>query len=74
MRCPVIPGVNDREEHFRSIRRLKEYGAVKKVEIMPYHELGIYKWEQVGLTYDPEMAGKKMPSKKEIKYWESLIK
>ena len=73
LRCPVIPGVNDRKEHFRTIRRLKEYGAVKKVELMPYHELGTYKWEQVGMTYDPEMADKKMPSKEEIRYWESLI-
>ena len=74
LRCPIIPGVNDTEEHFKSICTLKERcPGVKKAEIMPYHELGKYKWEQIGLTYDPEMAEKKAPSKKEAEYWKSLV-
>lgn len=74
LRCPIIPGVNDSEEHFKSIRAVKENClGVEKIEIMPYHELGIYKWEQIGLTYDPEIAGKKAPSKKEAEDWKNLV-
>lgn len=44
LRCPVIPGVNDNENHFRGIGNTAEkYKNITCVEIAPYHELGISK-------------------------------
>ena len=41
LRCPIIPGVNDSEEHFIGIGKLTEmYSNILKVEIEPYHRLG----------------------------------
>lgn len=49
LRCPIIPGVNDTDEHFRGIGKLaRELNNVIGVEIAPYHELGISKSERLG--------------------------
>lgn len=51
LRCPIIPGVNDRQEHFENIARLSDkYACVKSVEFMPYHPLGLQKSIQIGKT------------------------
>lgn len=52
LRCPIIPGCNDTEEHFSAIRHLQEsYSCIQSCEIMPYHSLGSSKWEQLGRDY-----------------------
>ena len=49
LRCPIIPGVNDRREHFESIADLiKKYSCIKSAEFMPYHPLGVQKSLQIG--------------------------
>lgn len=49
LRCPIIQGINDREDHFEEIARLaNKYRSIKSVEFMPYHPLGIPKSEQIG--------------------------
>lgn len=51
LRCPIIPGVNDRAKHFENIAALsKKYTCIKSVEFMPYHPLGIQKAVQIGKT------------------------
>lgn len=41
LRCPVIPGYNDRNEHFNGIASIaKKYENILRVEIEPYHNLG----------------------------------
>ncbi len=50
LRCPIIPGLNDRPEHFAGIASLvKELDGLDGVEIMPYHRLGVGKMERFGL-------------------------
>lgn len=52
LRCPVIPGLNDTEEHFKFIRILKHrYANIDHVEIMAYHSLGKAKWDSLGKDY-----------------------
>jgi len=55
LRCPIIPGCNDSEEHFADIVALaKQYDNIKEVHLEPYHPLGISKLEQLGrdVRYD----------------------
>jgi pyruvate formate lyase activating enzyme len=49
LRCPVIPGLNDREDHFRGIAALaNRLQNVIGIEIEPYHPLGISKAAGIG--------------------------
>lgn len=61
LRCPIIPGINDKEEHFQKIASLVADLPLSDVELMPYHSFGKGKWSQVGKAYllnDLETVGK----------------
>jgi len=50
MRCPLIPGLNDREDHFEALTALAEsLPRIEGIEVMPYHPLGESKTERFGL-------------------------
>ncbi len=50
LRCPIIPGLNDHEEHFAGIAALaRELPGLEGVQIMPYNRLGESKLERLGL-------------------------
>lgn len=54
LRCIVIPGINDNDEHFRAIASLsQQYLAIKQVEIMAYHDFGSGKYKQIGRPLYP---------------------
>ena len=50
LRCPIIPGINDTDEHFKGIRRLDEkYPHLKGIELLPYHSMGNSKRTSIGI-------------------------
>ena len=52
LRCPIIPTVNDTEEHFRGIGAIaNELSHVLEINIEPYHPLGSGKSAMLGKTY-----------------------
>lgn len=55
LRCPIIPGINDTEEHFLGIARMEAlYPNLMGIEIMPYHDMGKGKAEAIGRSYTVE--------------------
>lgn len=51
LRCPIIPGLNDRDDHFAGIAALaRELAGIEGVEIMPFHRLGESKVDRFGMT------------------------
>lgn len=49
LRCPVIPEVNDNIKHFKYITMLSQkYSNIVSVEILPYHDFGISKSNNIG--------------------------
>ena len=49
LRCPLIPGVNDQTAHFDKLGELAGRYPRLKFELLPYHAVGQYKYEQIGL-------------------------
>jgi pyruvate formate lyase activating enzyme len=53
LRCPIVPGINNDDMHFKSIAELsRKYPGLKGVELMPYHNWGIDKYKQIGVEPD----------------------
>lgn len=49
LRCPIIPGINDTKEHFDAIAdRIKQYPNIVEVQLLPYHDFGISKGNNIG--------------------------
>ena len=52
LRCPIIPGCNDRKDHLLAIAALaEELDGVQRVDVEPYHPLGQSKSEGIGEEY-----------------------
>lgn len=51
LRCPIIPGINDTQEHIEAIAALADRFSLDNIEIMPYHGYGEDKWRQAGKKY-----------------------
>lgn len=49
LRCPLIPGVNDTDEHLEAIAGLMgRYPSISGLELLPYHRMGETKRQQLG--------------------------
>jgi pyruvate formate lyase activating enzyme len=51
VRIPLIPGINESEKHLKSVAELLGGLNVEAVEILPYHRLGVPKYEALGRKY-----------------------
>lgn len=52
VRIPLIPGYNDSEEHLKRMGHfLTCLNCVDTVELLPYHRLGVQKYESLGRDY-----------------------
>lgn len=55
IRQVLVPGYTDDEQDLIKLREfISTLKSVKKVEILPYHDLGKFKWEQLGEIYPLE--------------------
>ena len=70
LRCPLIPGVNDCEEHLRGIAQMYlKYPNLAGIEIMPYHKMGTSKAKRIGY----EQQEYAVPDKDLKVYWKQKI-
>lgn len=52
LRYVLVPGLtDDRDEMKRIAEFAKSLAIVERVEILPFHQLGRYKWKRLGLAY-----------------------
>lgn len=71
IRYVLLPGYTDSEEDLRQAADfISELSSVKKVEVLPYHSMGAYKWEKSGEIYPlesvPEPTAEQIRRAKEI--------
>ena len=73
IRHVLVPGLTDDTESLTGIRSfLDTLSNVEKVEVLPYHTLGIYKWEALGIEYT--LKDTEPPSKEAVKRAERILK
>lgn len=64
IRIVYIPCITDKKDALtRYQQKIATLKSVEKVEILPYHEMGKYKWAEMGLKYELEDA--RVPTKEE---------
>ena len=52
MRYVLVPGISDFEEDIRALgEHFRDYRMLQRVEILPYHTLGVHKYESLGQDY-----------------------
>ncbi|HZJ79586.1 MAG TPA: pyruvate formate-lyase-activating protein, partial [Dysgonamonadaceae bacterium] len=61
-RYVLVPGYTDSEEHLRALGKfLQPMKNVEKLEIQPYHKLGVHKYESLGWKYELEGVPENTP-------------
>lgn len=70
VRVPVIGGFNDTAEEITKIAELLRKEGLKRVELLPYHQMGKHKYEALCL----ETGEFYTPSKEKIKEFNEIIK
>lgn len=72
IRHVVVPGVTDGEEHLENVfKMVEQIKNVKKFELLPYHVLGVNKYEKLGIEYklkDVEPMNKEYVKDKEKEF------
>lgn len=52
LRYVLVPGYSSFEDDIRALgRHFKDYRMIQRVEILPYHTLGVHKYEAMGQEY-----------------------
>ena len=72
IRQVIIPNINDTEEQVIKLTNLIQGANIKKVELLPYHTLGVYKWGKLGLDYT--LNGLQPPSEETMARLNAIIK
>ena len=55
IRQVLVPGYTDDKEDLLELKKfIKTLKNVKKIEILPYHDLGKYKWDKMNDVYQLE--------------------
>lgn len=76
IRVPLLKGVNDTEEDIKKLTDLllpyKDYKNLKGVDLLPYHKLGVNKYNQLDMEY--EIKGDPSLSVEELERIEGYIK
>lgn len=66
IRHVLVPGITDDEKQLASLREfIDTLKTVERVEILPYHTLGVFKWKELGIPY--QLEGVEPPTEEQVK-------
>jgi len=73
LRHVVVPGITDKKENLEKLSDfISNMTNIKKVELLPFHQLGVHKWKELGIEYPLE--GHREPTPKEMKEVREIFK
>ena len=80
LRYVLVPGYSDQEEYLHELgKHFQKYSNIEKLEIQPYHTLGVHKYEYLGWDYKlkgvPENTKEQLERAKSIfeQYFKKVI-
>jgi pyruvate formate lyase activating enzyme len=72
VRHVLVPGITTDEDDLKKLKLfLDTLNNVEKVEVIPYHVMGVYKYESLGLDYT--LKGVKPPTREEIELAKNIL-
>ena len=72
IRHVLVPELTDDEAGLQALReKLDQWSNVERVEILPYHTLGLFKWQNLGIDYPLE--GVRTPTQEEVEKAEKIL-
>ena len=73
LRYVLIPGLTDHPELLLKLgKHFKDYESIEKIEIQPYHKLGVHKWEALGWEY--QLKDARENTKEELDKAQSILR
>lgn len=51
IRQVIVPGYTDSEEQIKALLNMLDGANVEHIDLLPYHTLGVSKWEALGIDY-----------------------
>lgn len=71
VRIPIVPNININEEEVKLIGEYLRNSNIERVELLPYHKMGVYKYELYGMKYS--ISNIEPPTEKMMKRYEELL-
>ena len=65
IRQVLVPGITTDERYLKQLREfIDTLKTVDRVEVLPYHTLGVFKWKELGIPY--QLEGVEPPTEEQI--------
>lgn len=72
IRQVIVPTITDRTEDLIKLKQfLDGFSNIQKIELLPYHDLGKYKWKNAGVKY--ELENIRPANDKDILYCKKIL-
>ena len=72
IRAVIVPGIHDNLDYIREIwAEAKRLPRVKKIELLPYHTLGVNKYESLGIPY--ALEGVPPMDRRHVERWQDIL-
>ncbi len=73
VRYVLVPGITSDEQDLKNLRAfLDTLSGVEKVEVLPYHTMGVPKYKKLGIAYPLENV--KVPTKEQVALAKEILK
>lgn len=72
IRQVLVPGITNDEQDLKALKEfINTLNNVQRIEVLPYHDLGRHKWEDLGLDYP--LKDTPLPTEDEIKKAKQIL-
>ena len=73
LRHVIVPGITDKKENLEKLSDfISSMTNIKKVELLPFHQMGSHKWDGLGMDYP--LKGHREPTAREMKEARKIFK